>query len=197
MEYNDLIIIILLVVLIMTILFKYDVVGSNNLKVNYNNEKQQNLDNLYYNKEQFNINKKKNLGNPYEYEKHMERPNNIPNMSNTDIDTRLNTSNRNNKIYRNKLDDIETELEYQTENTNIQDSDQHILVENKSKNKNKSILKKSSNKQMPSEIANSIYNKQNIKSNNKKVIIDDYSEMDNIKSLNSMDNTLSDIMSTL
>jgi hypothetical protein len=50
---------------------------------------------------------------------------------------------------------------------------------------------------MSNQIANSIYNKQNIKSNNKKVIIDDYSEMENIKSLNSMDNTLSDIMSTL
>jgi hypothetical protein len=190
MEYNDLIIIILLVVLIMTILFKYDVVGSNNLKANYNNEKQQNLDNSYYNREQLNINKKKILSNPHEFDNH------IPNMSN--IDTRLITSsNRNNKTYRNKLSEIESEVENQTENTNMYDSDRHVYVENKTKNKNKSILKKSSNKQMPSEIANSIYNKQNIKSNNKKVIIDDYSEMENIKSLNSMDNTLSDIMSTL
>ena len=183
MEYNDLIIIILLVVLIMTILFKYDVVGSNNFKVNYNNEKQQNLDNLYYNREQINTNKK-NLSNSHDSDNH---------LSNT-----VNTSNRNNKIYRNKLEEIyDTELENQTENTNIHDSDRQVYVDNKTKNKNKSILKKSSNKQMPSEIANSIYNKQNIKSNNKKVIIDDYSEMDNIKSLNSMDNTLSDIMSTL
>jgi hypothetical protein len=186
MEYNDLIIIILLVVLIMTILFKYDIVGSNNLKVNYNNEKQQNLDNLYYNREQLNTNKKI-LSNPHEFD------NNKPN-----IDSRLITSsNRNNKTYRNKLSEIESEFENQTENTNMYDSDRHVYVENKTKNKNKSILKKSSNKQMPSEIANSIYNKQNIKSNNKKVIIDDYSEMENIKSLNSMDNTLSDIMSIL
>jgi uncharacterized membrane protein len=61
MEYNDLIIIILLVVLIMTILFKYDVVASKNLKVNSNNEIQQNQDNLLYNREQFNTNKKKTM----------------------------------------------------------------------------------------------------------------------------------------
>ena len=40
--------------------------------------------------------------------------------------------------------------------------------------------------------------KDNYKNNeqiNRKVIIDDYSEFDNIKSLNSMDNTLSDLIS--
>ena len=37
-----------------------------------------------------------------------------------------------------------------------------------------------------------IVNNENIKN---KVIIDDYSDFDNIKSLNSMDNTLSDIVS--
>ena len=173
MEYNDLIIIILLVVLIMTILFKYDVVSSKNLKVNPNNEVQQNSDNLYYNREHFNTNKKKILSH----------------------DSINNKSNRNNKTYRNNLDDIEVEVEEHTENTNMPELYTQIYLDNKTKNK--SILKKSSNKKMSSEIANSIYNKQNIKSNNKKVIIDDYSEMENIKSLNSMDNTLSDIMSTL
>ena len=41
-------------------------------------------------------------------------------------------------------------------------------------------------------IAKYIYNK-----NNKNLIIDKYSEFDNIKSLNSMDNTLSDIVSVV
>lgn len=38
----------------------------------------------------------------------------------------------------------------------------------------------------------SIYSKKN---NNKNIIVDNYSEYDNIKSLNSMDNTLSDVVS--
>lgn len=84
------------------------------------------------------------------------------------------------------------------------------------KNKNKSSImmknKKFSNKNYHQDndseygaeslkrIPNHKYSKSKYKNNeliNKKVIIDDYSEFDNIKSLNSMDNTLSDLISVV
>ena len=61
------------------------------------------------------------------------------------------------------------------------------IINNLSINKN-NINKKNYNKK---------YNYSNNEKINKKVIIDDYSEFDNIKSLNSMDNTLSDLISII
>jgi hypothetical protein len=83
-------------------------------------------------------------------------------------------------------------------------------IQNKKYNKYSSNLETQDNNSLD-ELNNFYYekkylnkNKRNEKQNkkinekvNEKVIIDDYSEFDNIKSLNSMDNTLSDLISVV
>ena len=204
MEYNDIIIIILLVVLIMTILFKYDVLGTSKNTSNLSNVISSNIqmqqDNQYKQvnkKENFNLNQRNNSYDSENYQLNKQIYNN--NLNNSE---KLNSSKMKKKIYKNQInddfvDDNNTANSLDDTNTNTDIHNNYKNIKDKVKIKTKSILKKDFNKHSANDMIESIYNKKNIKSNNKKVVIDDYSETENIKSLNSMDNTLSDVMSNI
>jgi hypothetical protein len=227
MEYNDLIIIILLIALIMTILFKYDTFGVTN-KLRSNSQTEQfllnaNRQNAFTNSDYHYPSRVTNQSIPDRYENqknfgqirqfddytkkylHINQKNTLdlnddyksetPMYNDISVDKRKlkNISNKKTKSLR-LIDKDESEYTVEKHSDKRYKHEKEYDDYDKN-NKIKSILKK--NKGVPNEMVDKIYNKKNIKSNNKKVIIDDYSEMDNIKSLNSMDNTLSDIISNI
>jgi len=209
MEYNDLIIIILLVALIMTILFKNDTFGSNNLFKNRSNSQNEqfwlNANRANgpiipitqpddYTKQYYSINQKNNLDLSANYKSEAPLYNDIS------VDKRKlkNVSNKKTKPLR-LIDKNESEytVERQSDKRYKHEKEYDDSYNYNKNSRMKSILKKNKNMELSNDMVDKIYNKKSIKSNNKKVIIDDYSEMENIKSLNSMDNTLSDIISNI
>jgi len=196
MDYNDIIIITLLVIIIGLMLFKNNYgffinqdnistpqiaqksqtfIPSTNNNTNYynrenNNFTPKNIKNNQRENNKININNK--LSNVKKYKDNSPvilKNNSIKNIRRNEEDTLASENNSN--VFKDELDSLDmTSLD-------------HIKISKDKKNK---ILTSNTKKNKI------IINNENIKN---KVIIDDYSDFDNIKSLNSMDNTLSDIVS--
>jgi hypothetical protein len=188
MEYNDLLIILLLIVLIIVVLFK------NDAKQYFMTDSNQQLNNLKQYKNQIeNQNQNQNqMKNQMKNQMQINTTDNKYEKPLTCVDGKCSIKQYN-KLYNNKvnINDNENDNDNKNDNdNNYNNIDNKIIIKRKDDIKRKLFSDKTK-----SNVVESIYNNKNKKINNKKVIIDDYSEMDNIKSLNSMDNTLSDIVS--
>jgi hypothetical protein len=110
-----------------------------------------------------------------------------------------NKKNKNSIILKNERTNIVPDNKNVLDNSLLDNNEVDLksLDDNSINMMNVNTIKKSSIKNN-----NNVNNKRNNENKNnekinKKVIIDDYSEFDNIKSLNSMDNTLSDLISII
>lgn len=194
MEYNDIIIILLLVVIIGLMLIKKEYVHFKNSENNnqYNNQqnympiqKPINTQSNYANTQLNNRHIAKNYNINDRLENIKKTKNSSPIIIKTNQDSEQKKININNKfihknvVHKNNIDSYD---------------DLGSLDDISLKQLNN---KKINNKKTKNQLKNSNNTQENRKMNklNDKVIIDDYSEFDNIKSLNSMDNTLSDIVS--
>lgn len=198
MDYNDIIIISLLVIIIGLMLLKnsngifttqefftppqilqktrsYEPHPNNN--TNYHNRENnnyinRNIKNNQRDNNKININNKLSKVKKYKDNSPVILKNNSIKYINRNEDETL-ASENNSNFFKDELNSLDMNS---LDDIKIsQDKKNKILTSNTNKNK-------------------IIVNNENIK---KKVIIDDYSDFDNIKSLNSMDNTLSDIVSVV
>lgn len=190
MNYNDIIIILLLVIIIGLVLFKND---------NTYFTKSERIENImppdnYMTQNYASINTQhNNQFKKLNYQQYNPQLANYPNP-NVNINKYLNNIKKN----KNKSSVI---IKHNLDNKNdINNNNDLGSLDDISLNKN-NVREKKHDIKKPS--INVLKNKKNLQpiekkkaeEINKKVIIDDYSEFDNIKSLNSMDNTLSDVIS--
>ncbi len=216
MNYNDIIIILLLVIIIGLVLFKNDntyftqsdkfkniTPSDNNMVQNYipvdvrQNipvDVQQNIpmnvrQNIPMNVQQ--NNQFKNLNHKQDVHQLVKYP-----AQNFNINKRLDNIKKNKNesaiIIKNNVRN-DSELNSNNDLGSLDDiSLNKVNGKNKKYNIKKTLTTVSKNKKN-----NDTIEKNKTYEINKKVIIDDYSEFDNIKSLNSMDNTLSDVVSII
>jgi hypothetical protein len=200
MNYNDIIIILLLVIIIGLVLFKNDntyftqsdkfkniTPPDNYIAQNYiPTNAQQNIPmNMQQNNQYKNLN----------YQQYASLPVNST-AQNLNINKRLDNikknKNKSSIIIKNNVNN-EDELNSNNDLGSLDDiSLNKTSTKNKKYNIKKTLISESKNKNN-----NDAIKKNKTNEINKKVIIDDYSEFDNIKSLNSMDNTLSDVVSII
>lgn len=210
MDYNDIIVIIMLTIIIIALglllsqkeyshftqIEKINPNSQNNLSVTklpVNNFLPINLEHQKYvnnvnNVNNCNDNDNYNFNNKNVLYKNIENINN----SNQDINNNKFTNNKNNKKLamlkntnvKNNIsinDNINNNYKnVKNVDLNFADNNSLITINKLSNNMNEKKIKYKNNEQIK-----------------RKVIIDDYSELDNIKSLNSMDNTLSDLISII
>jgi hypothetical protein len=198
MEYNDIIIITLLVVIIGIILVKTDYVNLNRDKISGKLHLNENL-NRYNN---FSNSMKSNVERMPKQSIN-DKINNIKNDSNYDNYTYNMTEQNYRKQKLDSNDNIRGYNKYGDKvdkygkNNNSIDP---VRKKNSGTNKMVGRIASDSDDEQYSKLEqisrnNDNRNHKSIKKNNKKIVIDDYSEKEDIKSLNSMDNTLSDIVS--
>jgi hypothetical protein len=193
MDYNDIIIILLLVIIIGLVLTKKDYAFISGFGLNQSNQSNE---------------------TPMFLQPNVKSSKHFQNYRNNDfsINDELNIMKRNKNKNRNKNSIVMTNRKYsdlgQQPETLDSGSNSEISFENNSENNFKNNSRNNSKNNLKNNMQNSkpklkssMKNpKSQFKNNNfpnKKVIIDDYSEFDNIKSLNSMDNTLSDLISVV
>lgn len=207
MDYSDIIIISLLAIIIGLVLFRKDYTQlfnqSENFGVHLLNNIPQNRQNLtntpYQNIQHYNPHEFTENNRNYNTHNFIGRNSNknfninerLENMKNNKTKTSVTIKN-NSEYNNNNLDDSEISNDLGSlDDISLKHISRNSIIK---KNKNKNIKNIKSIKSIKTE------KKQNNKKNENitnKVIIDDYSEFDNIKSLNSMDNTLSDIVSVV
>lgn len=220
MDYNDIIVIMLLIIIIMglgLILLKKESLQTEYLNSNLqnnllahsysainNNNTAQKMKNVNFDN---NINNGDNNFNNRNIEK--EKITNTPtimykkieNINNSNRELSINDKLKNIKNNKNKnCVTLKNNKNYAKNNKNNIYIDDNNNIDLQSLDNNSLISFNNLNNNIKqNDVNEKIYDKQG-KFNknekfNKKVIIDDYSEYDNIKSLNSMDNTLSDLIS--
>lgn len=227
MDYNDIIIITLLVIIIGLVLVKKDYsyftqfekpnyeninnnfpqgnleYTKNNDYINHNHLKNSNIRNNVYDSQRINQIKPNSSNRGISVN---DKLSNIKNNKNKNLiilknnkNNNINNGEENNNISDNSLFnindvDLQSLDDISIKNMSINTTINRKIQNNKNINNKKYNEKETNNNNKKNNKKNDYKNNENI---NKKVIIDDYSEFDNIKSLNSMDNTLNDLISII
>ena len=201
MDYNDIIIITLLVVIIGLVLLKKDYTFfSDNFTKTQTHENYVQENYAPYSNQSNNLNYShyNNMSSlpPNTYTRPKQNTNGI--SINERLDSIKKNKDKSSVIIKNRHNSSKKIRDNVYEDADIIDDigslDDISLKEVNITNKKLAIKKALVNNSRNDRVENIKQNKKN-EEINKKVIIDDYSEFDNIKSLNSMDNTLSDVVS--